>query len=120
MLKKWGVWLAVVVCALNLVSAAPGIPFAPKATLRVAAAATVVVSALIVVLVVVLPASRRAFVATRASEKTGCPVANQPPSVRRNWLGAKGVRKAQLVRDADGWRRPNVSPPATPQDVWRG
>ena len=70
MLKRWGGWLAVVVCALNLVSAAPGIPFAPNAALRVAAAATVVVSALIVVLVV-LPASRRAFVATRASENIG-------------------------------------------------
>jgi len=28
MLKRWGVWLAVVVRALNLVSAEPGIPFA--------------------------------------------------------------------------------------------
>ena len=63
MLKKWGVWLAVVVCALNFVSAAPGIPFGPDAALRVAATATVLVSALIIVLVV-LPASRRAFAAT--------------------------------------------------------
>ena len=62
-LKRWGVWLAVVVCALNLASAAPGIPFAPDAALRVAATITVLFSALIVVLVV-LPASRRAFVAT--------------------------------------------------------
>jgi uncharacterized membrane protein (DUF2068 family) len=62
-LKRWGVWLAVVVGALNLLSAAPGIPFGPNAALRVAATATVVVCALIVVLVV-LPASRRAFAAT--------------------------------------------------------
>jgi uncharacterized membrane protein (DUF2068 family) len=63
MLRKWGAWLAVAVCALNLVSAAPGIPFAPDATLRVAATVTILFSALIVVLVV-LPASRRAFAST--------------------------------------------------------
>jgi uncharacterized membrane protein (DUF2068 family) len=63
MLKKWGVWLAVVVCALNFVSAAPGIPFAPDAALRVAATVTVLFSTLIIVLVV-LPTSRRAFAAS--------------------------------------------------------
>jgi hypothetical protein len=63
LLKRWGVWLAVVVCALNLLSAAPGIPFAPDAALRVAATVTVVVSALVIVLVL-LPASRRAFAAS--------------------------------------------------------
>jgi hypothetical protein len=62
-LKRRGVWLAVVVSALNLVSAAPGIPFGPDAALRVVGTATVLVSALIIVLVV-LPASRRAFAAT--------------------------------------------------------
>jgi uncharacterized membrane protein (DUF2068 family) len=62
-LKRWGVWLAVVVCALNLLSAAPGIPFAPDAALRVAATVTVVVCALVIVLVLV-PASRRAFAAS--------------------------------------------------------
>lgn len=62
-LKRWGVWLAVVVGALNLLSAAPGIPFGPNAALRVAATVTVVVSALIIVLVVI-PASRRAFAAS--------------------------------------------------------
>ena len=66
-LKRWGVWLAVVVGALNLLSAAPGIPFGPNAALQVAAAVTVLVSALIIVLVV-LPGSRRAFAASRASE----------------------------------------------------
>ena len=60
LLKRWAVWLAVAVCALNLLSAAPGIPFAPDAALRVAATATVLASALIIVLVV-LPTSRRAF-----------------------------------------------------------
>lgn len=63
MLKRWGVWLAIVVCVINLLSAAPGIPFAPNAALRVAATVTVVVSALIIVLVV-LPTSRRAFAAS--------------------------------------------------------
>lgn len=63
MLEKWGVWLAIVVCALNLVSAASGIPFAPDAALRVAATATVLVSAVIIVLVV-LSTSRRAFAAS--------------------------------------------------------
>ena len=63
MLKRWGMWLAIVVCAINLLSAAPGIPFAPNAALRVAATVTVVVSALIIVLVV-LPTSRRAFAAS--------------------------------------------------------
>ncbi len=62
-LKRWGVWLAVVVGALNLLSAAPGMPFGPNAALRVAATVTVVVSALIIVLVVI-PASRRAFAAS--------------------------------------------------------
>jgi hypothetical protein len=55
MLRKWGIRLSIVVCALNLVSAAPGIPFAPDAALRVAALVTVLFSALIIVLVV-LPA----------------------------------------------------------------
>jgi hypothetical protein len=63
MLKKWGIWLSIVVWALNLVSAAPGIPFAPDAALRVAALVTVLFSALIIVLVVLLT-SRRAFAAS--------------------------------------------------------
>jgi uncharacterized membrane protein (DUF2068 family) len=63
LLKRWGVWLAVVVSALNLLSAAPGIAFAPNAALWVAATATVLLSALIIVLVLV-PASRRAFAAS--------------------------------------------------------
>ena len=60
MLKRW---LAIAVCAINLVSAAPGIPFAPDAALQAAATATVLVSAIIIVLVV-LPTSRRAFAAS--------------------------------------------------------
>jgi len=63
MLRKWSIWLTIVVSALNILSAAPGIPFGPNAALQVAAAVTVVVSALIIVLVVI-PTTRRAFAAT--------------------------------------------------------
>ena len=60
MLKKWSIWLTIIVSALNLLSAAPGIAFAPNAALQVAATITVVVSGFIIVLVV-LPTSRRAL-----------------------------------------------------------
>jgi uncharacterized membrane protein (DUF2068 family) len=59
-LKRWGAWLAVVVSALNLLAAAPGIAFPSNGALWVAATVTVLFSALIIVLVLV-PASRRAF-----------------------------------------------------------
>ncbi len=60
MLKKWGFWLAVVVSVLNILSAAPGVAFAPNAALQAAAAVGVLVAALIIVLVV-LPTSRRVY-----------------------------------------------------------
>ena len=63
MLRKWGVWLTVVVCVLSVLDAASGVAGAPNAALRVAATVVVAVFALIIVLVV-LPASRRAFAAT--------------------------------------------------------
>jgi uncharacterized membrane protein (DUF2068 family) len=59
-LKKWGMWLAIPLSALNLLSAAPGIAFAPTTLLFVAATVTVAICALIIVLVV-MPASRRAY-----------------------------------------------------------
>ncbi len=62
MLKKWGFWLTIVVSVLNILSAAPGIAFAPGA-LKAFAIVGVVVPALIIVLVV-LPTSRRAFAAS--------------------------------------------------------
>ena len=34
MLKKWGFWLTVVVSVLNLLSAAPGVVFAPSSALK--------------------------------------------------------------------------------------
>ncbi len=62
-LKRWGVWLTIILSVLNILSAAPGIAFAPTTVLFVAAIVTVVGYALIIVLVV-LPASRRAFAAS--------------------------------------------------------
>lgn len=60
MLKKWGLWLTVVVNVLGGLSAAPGVGAAPNVGLQVAATAGVLVSALVIVLVV-LPSSRRAL-----------------------------------------------------------
>ena len=62
-LKRWSVWLTIILSVLNLLSAAPGIAFAPTTLLFVGALVTVVVSALIIVLVV-LATSRRAFATT--------------------------------------------------------
>ena len=59
-LKRWGVWLTIILSVLNVLSAAPGIAFAPTTLLFIAALVTVVAYALIVVLVV-MPASRRAY-----------------------------------------------------------
>ncbi len=60
MLKRWALWLTIVVSVLNILSAAPGLAFAPNVVLRVAATATVVGFA-VIVLLVVLPNSRRAY-----------------------------------------------------------
>jgi hypothetical protein len=69
-LKKWGLWLTIVVNVLGGLSAAPGVGAAPNAALQAAALAGVLISALIIVLVV-LPSSRRALA-----------VAEQPSRVR--------------------------------------
>jgi hypothetical protein len=63
MLKKWGLWLTIIVNVLGILSAAPGIAFGPNAALQAAALAGLVVSALIIVLVV-LPSSRRTLATT--------------------------------------------------------
>ncbi len=60
MLKRWALWLTIVVSVLNILSAAPGIAFAPNVVLRVAATVTVVGFA-VVILLVVLPNSRRTY-----------------------------------------------------------
>lgn len=62
MLKNWGFWLTIVVSVLNILSAAPGVAFAPGA-LKVLALVGVVVPAVIIVLVVI-PTSRRALTAS--------------------------------------------------------
>jgi uncharacterized membrane protein (DUF2068 family) len=60
MLKRWSLWLTIIVSVLNILSAAPGLAFAPTPTLRVLATIGVVGFALVVVLAV-LPSSRRAY-----------------------------------------------------------
>jgi hypothetical protein len=60
MLRRWGIWLSIVVCVLNFLDGVSGAVGAPHPALQVAAAATASVFALIVVLVV-LPSSRRAY-----------------------------------------------------------
>ena len=60
MLKRWGLWLTIIVNVLGGLSAAPGVGAAPNAALQAAAVAGVLISALIIVLVV-LPSSRRAL-----------------------------------------------------------
>ncbi len=60
MLKRWALWLTIVVSVLNILSAAPGMAFAPNAVLRVLTTVGVVGPAL-VILLVVLPNSRRAY-----------------------------------------------------------
>ena len=58
--KKWGMWLTIVISALTILSAAPGIIFAPTPTLWIMATVGVAVYALIIALVL-LPRSRRAY-----------------------------------------------------------
>ncbi len=60
MLRRWGLWLAIVVCVLKLLDSASGVAGAPNALLQVAAAVAVVGYILILVLVG-LPTSRRAL-----------------------------------------------------------
>ena len=60
MLRKWSLWLTIVVCVLNVLDAAAGVAGAPNAALQVATTVMVVGFALIIVLVI-LPSSRRAF-----------------------------------------------------------
>jgi hypothetical protein len=60
MLKKWGLWLTIVVNVLGGLSAAPGVAAAPNAALQAAAVVFALISVLVIVLVV-LPSSRRAL-----------------------------------------------------------
>lgn len=61
MVKRWALWLSIVVCLLGgIFSWAPVIPQAPTA-LHLGLAAVVVVSSIIIMVLVVLPTSRRAY-----------------------------------------------------------
>jgi len=60
MLKRWALWLTIVVSVLNILAAAPGLVFAPEPTSRVLATIGVVGFA-VVILLAVLPGSRRAY-----------------------------------------------------------
>jgi uncharacterized membrane protein (DUF2068 family) len=60
MLKRWALWLTIVVSVLNILAAAPGLVFAPEPAARVLATIGVVGFAL-VILLAVLPNSRRAY-----------------------------------------------------------
>ena len=68
MLKRWGLWLTIVVNVLGGLSAAPGVGAAPNGALQAAALVGVLISVLVIVLVV-LPSSRRALATS-----------DQPPS----------------------------------------
>jgi uncharacterized membrane protein (DUF2068 family) len=60
MLKRWALWLTIVVCVLNILAAAPGLVFAPDPTSRVLATIGVAGFALIILLAV-LPGPRRTY-----------------------------------------------------------
>jgi hypothetical protein len=60
MLKRWSLWLTIIVCVLNILSSAPGLAFGPTPTLRTLATVGVIVPAL-AILLAVLPNSRRAY-----------------------------------------------------------
>jgi hypothetical protein len=60
MLKRWGLWLTIVVNVLGGLSAAPGVGAAPNAALQAAAIVGVLISVVVIVLVV-LPSSRHAL-----------------------------------------------------------
>jgi hypothetical protein len=60
MLKRWALWLTIVISVLNILAAAPGLVFAPDLTARVLATLGVVGFAVVIVLVL-LPDSRRAY-----------------------------------------------------------
>jgi uncharacterized membrane protein (DUF2068 family) len=60
MLKRWALWLTIVVSVINILAAAPGLVFAPSTISRVLATIGVVGFAL-VILLAVLPGQRRAY-----------------------------------------------------------
>ncbi len=63
MMKRWSLWLTIVVCVLNFLLGLPPLLFVPVVSLQAFIAVTDIVAVLIVVLVM-LPGSRRSFGAT--------------------------------------------------------
>ena len=70
MMKRWGLWLTIVVCVINILFNALGLVMAPGAALK-AAIALQTIGFILTVVLVVLPDSRRALAA-----------ADRPSSVR--------------------------------------
>jgi hypothetical protein len=68
-LRWWSFWLTVIVCALNILLAAPGIAVEPHAVGRIFAAVQGAVPVLILV-AVMRPASRRTFAAQGDAQKS--------------------------------------------------
>jgi hypothetical protein len=64
LLRKWSIWLIIVVCVLNIVDTVGGVAGALNTTLQAASAIVVVVVFALIIVLVVLPSSRRAFAAT--------------------------------------------------------
>ena len=60
MMQAWSYWATIIVCALNLLSGAPGVVLGPTVGVRVLSAVLEVVAVLILVLVM-RPSSRRAL-----------------------------------------------------------
>jgi uncharacterized membrane protein (DUF2068 family) len=58
--KRWALWLTIVVSVLNILSAAPGLAFAPTPTMMVLATIGVVGFA-VVILLAILPGPRRTY-----------------------------------------------------------
>ena len=62
LLKRWGYWLTIIACVLNILLGVPGVFMAPGAALETAIAVQVV-GFILVIGLVVLPTSRHAFAA---------------------------------------------------------
>jgi uncharacterized membrane protein (DUF2068 family) len=58
MLKRWRLWLTIIVSVLNILSAAPGLVFAPNFTWRILAVVGVVGFASVILLAVLTEACR--------------------------------------------------------------
>ena len=68
-LKRWGLWLTIILSALALLTTVPGLLFGPTLG-KVVSVVLAILFALVLVLVV-LPASRKPFVSQRSLQKQG-------------------------------------------------